>query len=74
MTELPNFRIFAPIWKLTGEGQGCHWEGKEVDAEVLTLHLESGKMRVRYILADGKLKCIDVPMDIFDRHYEVVKK
>lgn len=74
MKELPKIRIFAPCWKLVGEGQDCHWEGKEVDAEVTTLHLESGKMRVRYIDADGKRKCIDVPMDVFDRHYKVVKK
>ncbi len=43
-------------------------------AEVLTIHLQKGTMRVRYVDACNQTQIADISADAFFREYEIVKK
>jgi hypothetical protein len=64
-----------PCWKLVGEGKDCHLEGKEVEADVVTIHLLTRKMRVRfYNEAQGKFQSRDISIDEFDKNYQIIAR
>jgi hypothetical protein len=46
----------------------------ETEAEILTLHLQKNKMRIRYRDACGKVQTQDIDASSFFQKYEIVKK
>lgn len=72
--ELPKVKVHCACWKLEGSGPSTRWTGRDVDAEVLTVHIEKNKMRVRYVDSDGKPKTMDVDAQPFFARYNIVEK
>ena len=71
----PKVNIYVPSYRLLDEPgpNGSYFEGKEVEAEVLTLHLSTWKMRVRYFNSSkNQYESLDIPIEEFFKHYKIV--
>ena len=65
-----KFRVPNPTWNGSDDNQYIY---TELDAEVLTLHLNNGMMRVRYE-QNGKIKTEDISNQPFFDKYSILEK
>ena len=69
---LPKVYVFDPSYTLVGKGKNCYWQGLMQYVEVLTLHLEKGKMRVRGLSDKGTPKVWNTEISAFNQNYKIV--
>lgn len=83
MNKLPQIPISTrsrnPHWILNAdlpyeERMANYYITHHTNAEVLTIHLQKGTMRVRYMDACNQIQIQDMPADTFFREYEIIKK
>ena len=77
--SLPRLNVFYNAHHLEGKGNNCHWVGQNIDVEVVSLHFNTGSMRVRSVEKlphyDGDIPTIrsfDMSCEEFFKHYKLV--
>jgi hypothetical protein len=68
--SLPTLKN-VPISQLVQSHNGFEYKELPTEVEVLTLNLNAGSMRVRYINNEGKKKVVDTSIDHFFKKYEI---
>jgi hypothetical protein len=77
--SLPRLNVFYHAHHLEKREDGAHWVGQNIDVEVVSLHFNTGSMRVRSVEKiphyDGDIPAVrsfDMSCDEFFKYYKLV--